>query len=70
MKGMEEFGDLIAMGIGMFGAFLKGLKKKLKAPTIILNFIRTKKNCLVLYGSELIILPQIKTIIVNDLYKK
>ena len=28
MKGMEEFGDLIAMGIGMFGAFLKGLTKQ------------------------------------------
>ncbi len=36
MKGMENFSDLIAMGIGMFGAFLKGLKKKLKTPTIIL----------------------------------
>lgn len=33
---MESFGDLMAMGIGMLGAFLKGLKKKLKAPTIIL----------------------------------
>ncbi len=36
MKGMENFGDIIAMGIGMLGAFLKGLKKHLKPPTIIL----------------------------------
>lgn len=36
MKGMENFVDIIAMGIGMFGAFLKGVKKKLKIPTIIL----------------------------------
>ena len=39
MKGMENFGDIIAMGIGMFGAFLKGMKKKLKIPTIILACI-------------------------------
>ena len=36
---MENFGDIIAMGIGMFGAFLKGMKKKLKIPTIILACI-------------------------------
>ena len=33
---MENFGEIIAMGVGMFGAFLKGMKKKLKFPTIIL----------------------------------
>jgi hypothetical protein len=36
MKGFENFGDLLAMGIGILGAFLKGLKKHLKFPTIIL----------------------------------
>jgi uncharacterized membrane protein (Fun14 family) len=33
---MENFSDLFAMGVGMIGAFLKGLKKNLKVPTIIL----------------------------------
>lgn len=39
MKGIEQFGDLIAMAIGILGALLKGLKKHLKIPTIILACI-------------------------------
>jgi hypothetical protein len=39
MKGFENFGDLLAMGIGILGAFLKGLKKHLKFPTILLECV-------------------------------
>lgn len=34
---MENFTDLVAMGIGMLGAFTKGLKKRLKLQTILIT---------------------------------
>tara|TARA_R110000751_G_scaffold73709_2_gene149089 strand:+ start:15985 stop:16293 length:309 start_codon:yes stop_codon:yes gene_type:complete len=37
MKGFEQFIDLIAIGVGMIGAMVKGLKKKLKARSILLG---------------------------------
>lgn len=37
MKGLEGFTDLIAMGIGMVGALMKGLKKKLNIQTILIT---------------------------------
>ena len=37
MKGMEQFFDLISMGVGMVGAMLKGIKKKFRWSTIILS---------------------------------
>lgn len=39
MKGLEGFTDLIAMGIGMAGALMKGLKKRLKLQTIIITMV-------------------------------
>jgi hypothetical protein len=39
MKGIEQFGDLLAMGIGMFGALIKGLKNKLTGTTVILGML-------------------------------
>lgn len=39
MKGLEEFTDLIAMGIGMAGALMKGIKKRLKIQTIIITMV-------------------------------
>ena len=37
MKGIEQFTDIIAMAIGMAGALMKGLKKKLKIKTILIT---------------------------------
>ena len=37
MKGLEQFTDIIAMAIGMTGALLKGLKKRLKKKAIIIG---------------------------------
>lgn len=39
MKGLEEFTDLIAMGIGMAGALMKGLKKRLKWQSIFIGMV-------------------------------
>jgi hypothetical protein len=39
MKGLEEFTDIIAMSIGMAGALMKGLKKRLKFQTILITMI-------------------------------
>lgn len=39
MKGLEEFTDIIAMSIGMAGALMKGIKKRLKIQTIIITMI-------------------------------
>lgn len=39
MKGLEGFTDLIAMGIGMAGALMKGLKKRLKLQTIFIGMV-------------------------------
>jgi uncharacterized membrane protein YeaQ/YmgE (transglycosylase-associated protein family) len=36
MKGFNEYGDLIAMSIGTVGAFLKGLKQKLKFQSLMI----------------------------------
>ena len=36
MKGLEDYGDLIAMGIGTVGAFLKGIKQKLKLKNLLI----------------------------------
>ena len=36
MKGLHEYGDLIAMSIGTVGAFLKGLKQKLKLKSLLI----------------------------------
>lgn len=37
MKGFEGFTDLFAMLIGMIGALMKGLKKRLKVQTILIT---------------------------------
>ena len=37
MKGLENFIDLIAIGVGMAGALLKGIKKKLKPISILVS---------------------------------
>lgn len=37
MKGWESFIDVIAMAIGMIGALLKGMKKRLKLQTIFVT---------------------------------
>lgn len=37
MKNFEQLGDLLALAVGIFGAFLKGLKNKLKLPSILLG---------------------------------
>ena len=39
MKGLEEFTDIIAMAIGMAGALMKGVKKRLKIQTIIITMV-------------------------------
>ena len=39
MKGLEGFTDLIAMGIGMAGALMKGLKKRLRLQTIFIGMV-------------------------------
>ena len=39
MKGLEGFTDIIAMGIGMAGALMKGLKKKLKLRSILITMV-------------------------------
>ncbi len=39
MKGLEGFTDVIAMAIGMVGALMKGLKKRLKLQTIIITMV-------------------------------
>jgi len=36
MKGLEQFTDLLAMGIGMTGALMKGLKKRMKMQSILI----------------------------------
>jgi hypothetical protein len=37
MKNFEHLGDFLALAVGVLGAFLKGLKNKLKPATIILG---------------------------------
>lgn len=39
MKGLEQFTDLIAMSIGMIGALMKGIKKRLKLQTILVGMV-------------------------------
>ena len=39
MKGLEQFTDLFAMGIGMVGALAKSIKKKLKLSAIFTSVI-------------------------------
>jgi len=39
MKGIEQFTDLLAMAIGMTGALLKGLKKRVKVQSLISGMI-------------------------------
>lgn len=34
MKGLEQFTDLLAMAIGMTGALMKGLKKRMKIQSV------------------------------------
>ena len=36
MKGLEQFTDLLAMGIGMTGALMKGLKKRMRVQSILI----------------------------------
>lgn len=36
MKGLEQFTDLLAMAIGMTGALMKGLKKRMKTQSILI----------------------------------
>ena len=36
MKGLEQFTDLLAMGIGMTGALMKGLKKRMRMQSILI----------------------------------
>jgi xanthine/uracil permease len=36
MKGLEQFTDLLAMAIGMTGALMKGLKKRMKMQSILI----------------------------------
>ena len=37
MKNFEQLGDLLALGVGILGALLKGLKNKLKPATIFMG---------------------------------
>lgn len=37
MKNIEQLGDFLALAVGIFGALLKGIKNKLKFPSIILG---------------------------------
>jgi hypothetical protein len=39
MRGLEQFLDLISMGVGMVGAMLKGIKRKFRVATIILSMV-------------------------------
>jgi hypothetical protein len=39
MKGLENFWDLAAMGFGMIGALLKGIKKRFSTGSIILSML-------------------------------
>ena len=39
MKGLEQFTDIITMAIGMTGALLKGLKKRVKLQGILTGMI-------------------------------
>lgn len=39
MKGLENFTDVIAMAVGMVGALMKGLKKRLKLQTIFVGMV-------------------------------
>jgi hypothetical protein len=39
MKGFEQFTDIIAMGIGMTGALMKGMKKRLKIKSILIGMV-------------------------------
>ena len=39
MKGIEQFTDIIAMSIGMIGALMKGLKKRLKIKSIFIGMV-------------------------------
>jgi len=39
MKGLEQFTDLIAMAIGMAGALMKGLKKRLRIQSIFIGMV-------------------------------
>lgn len=37
MKGLEQFTDAIAIGIGMLGALMKGLKQRVKTRTLLIS---------------------------------
>lgn len=37
MKNLEHLGDFLALAVGILGALLKGIKNKLKIPSIILG---------------------------------
>lgn len=39
MKGLENFIDLITMGVGMTGALVKGLKKRLRPISIVTSMV-------------------------------
>lgn len=39
MKGLEQFTDLFAMAIGMVGALMKGLKKRLRYQSIVIGVV-------------------------------
>lgn len=39
MKHVEQFFDLMSMGVGMIGALLKGIKRKYKLTTIVLSML-------------------------------
>lgn len=39
MKGLEQFTDIFAMLIGMTGALMKGLKKRLKIKSILIGMV-------------------------------
>ncbi len=39
MKGLEGFTDIFAMAIGMVGALMKGIKKKLRYQSILIGVV-------------------------------
>ena len=39
MKGLEQFTDILAMAIGMSGALMKGLKKRMKMQSIMIAMV-------------------------------
>tara|TARA_R110000751_G_scaffold76140_4_gene153219 strand:+ start:4312 stop:4620 length:309 start_codon:yes stop_codon:yes gene_type:complete len=39
MKGIEQFTDIIAMSIGMIGAMMKGVKKRLRVKNIFIGMV-------------------------------